>query len=67
MENIKRLEQVPLELLRAKNVSYIVIDGMRLEKKMMIGKAKREALEILQYEQFLSIEGIEYLKIIIKL
>jgi len=67
MENIKRLEQVPLELLQAKNVSYIVIDGMRLEKKMMIGKAKREALEILEYEQFLSIEGIEYLKTIIKL
>lgn len=67
MENIKLLEQVPLELLQAKNVSHIVIQGMRLEKRMIIGKAKRDALHILQYEEFLSKEGIDYLKTIIKL
>ena len=61
MRDIDRLHRVPISLLKAKNVSYIVIDGMTLEKKMMIEKAQREAKEILKDERYLSRSGIKEL------
>tara|TARA_R110001632_G_scaffold76073_2_gene172741 strand:- start:7249 stop:7476 length:228 start_codon:yes stop_codon:yes gene_type:complete len=65
MEDIIRLQNIPIDLLKAKNVTYIVIDGMTLNKKMLIEKAQRNAIEILKYEQFLSFAGKQYLQTII--
>lgn len=67
MENIERLQKIPIELLKAQNVTWLVIDGFRLEKKMIIGKAKNDAYNILQYDEFLSNEGRKYLQEILKL
>ena len=67
MNDIERLEQVPPSLLKASNVTYIVIDGMMLSNSMMIQKAKRIAKEILENQRYLSQTGIEELREIIAL
>ncbi len=67
MESIERLEQIPPSLLAAENVAYIVIDGMRLDKKMMIRKAQMEAESILKNRIYLSELGIESLERILEL
>ena len=67
MESIERLEQIPPRLLAASNVAYIVIDGMRLDKKMMIRKAQMEAESILKNRIYLSESGIKSLERILEL
>jgi len=67
MENIKQLKRIPEKLLKADNVSYVVIDGMRFEKKMMIGKAKRDAFTLMQYREYLKDDAVEELLYIISL
>ena len=67
MEDIELLERVPQSLLKAPNVAYIVIDGMTLDKKMIIEKAKRKAKELLKINRFLSPSGVQELKEIIEL
>ena len=61
MRDIDIFHKVPASLLKAKNVAYIVIDGMTLEKKMIIEKAQRQAVEILQNKRYLSKSGIKEL------
>lgn len=67
MENLERLKIVPMELLKAKNVAYVVIDGMQLPKHLLIEKAQRDAAEVLKHKDFLSKESIIYLNTILKL
>ena len=67
MENIKQLKTIPEKLLKADNVSYVVIDGMRLDKRMMIGKAKKDALTLMQYREYLKDDAVEELLYIISL
>ncbi len=67
IENIERLKTIPESLLKAYNVSHLVIDGMRLEKQMIIDKAQREAQEIIKFREFLSEAGLQELQNILEL
>ena len=67
MENISRLKKVSDKLLRASNVSYIVINGLQLDKRVMIEKAQREAKEVLKYRDFMSRDSIIELQKILDL
>ncbi len=67
MENIKRLKKVSDKLLRASNVSFIVLNGLQLDKRVMIEKAQREAKEVLKYRDFLSRDAIIELQNILDL
>ena len=67
MENITRLNRIPEKLIKAHNVAYLVIDGLRLEKALIIEKAKREAEDILLHRDYLSESGIEELENIMRL
>lgn len=67
MENIKRLKKVSDKLLKASNVSYIVLNGLQLDKRVMIEKAQREAKEVLKYRDFLSRDSIIELQNILDL
>jgi len=67
VENIKRLKKVSDKLLRASNVSFIVISGLQLDKRVMIEKAQREAKEVLKYRDFLSRDSIIELQNILDL
>ena len=67
MENISRLKKVSDKLLRASNVSYIVINGLQLDKRVMIEKAQREAKEVLKYRNFMSRDSIIELQKILDL
>lgn len=67
MENIERLSRIPEGLLKAYNVAYIVIDGLRLDKKLMIEKAQREAKVFLACKEYLSKEGEQKLQAILDL
>ena len=67
MESIKFLAQIPESLLRAHNVSYIVIDGLRLDKRVLIEKAQRDAEILIENKEYLSREGIEKLENILAL
>lgn len=61
MENIENLKKFPEKLLKAKNVTSIVIDGIRLDKKIVIQKAKVEAEFLLRNSEFLSKDGFKKL------
>jgi len=67
MENIKKLELWPVELLKADNVTSIVADGERIDKYVTIIKAKREAAEMLKYKHLLNDYAIKKLEKIIDL
>tara|TARA_Y100000385_G_C12723462_1_gene479658 strand:- start:79 stop:282 length:204 start_codon:yes stop_codon:yes gene_type:complete len=67
MEHIHRLQKFPIELLKAYNVSSIIIDGIRIDKDIAIEKAKREAKLLLDNREYLSAGGIEELENILKL
>jgi hypothetical protein len=67
MESIKFLSQIPESLLRAHNVAYIVIDGLRLDKRVLIEKAQRDAEILIENKEYLSREGIEKLENILAL
>ena len=67
MENIDILKQVSEKLLKASNVTYIVLNGLRLDKRVMIEKAQREAKEVLKYRDFLSRDSIVQLQNILDL
>ena len=67
MENINRLKKVSDKLLRASNVSFIVLSGLHLDKRLMIEKAQREAKEVLKYKDFMSRDSITELQNILDL
>jgi len=67
MENIKKLELWPGELLKSDNVTSIVADGERIDKYVTIIKAKREAAEMLKYKHLLNDYAIKKLEKIIDL
>lgn len=67
MQSIKFVSQIPESLLRAHNVTYIVIDGLRLNKRVLIEKAQRDAEILIENKEFLSREGIEKLENILSL
>lgn len=67
MENIRKLELWPGELLKADNVTSIVADGERIDKYVTIIKAKREAAEMLKSRHLLNDYAIEKLQKIIDL
>lgn len=62
MENISKLQKIPERLLKAENVVSIVINGERLDKKMIIEKAKNEARILLLNKEFFNEQGYEVLK-----
>lgn len=67
MENIRKLELWPEELLKADNVTSIVVEGERIEKDEIIIKAKREAAELLKNRHLLNNYAIEKFEKIINL
>lgn len=67
MDNIRKLELWPEELLKADNVTSIVADGERIDKYVTIIKAKREAAEMLKSRYLLNDYAIEKLQKIIDL
>jgi len=67
MENIRKLELWPVELLNSDNVTSIVADGERIDKYVTIIKAKREAAEMLKYKHLLNDYAIKKLEKIIDL
>ena len=67
MENIRKLELWPGELLKADNVTSIVADGERIDKYITTIKAKREAAEMLKSRHLLNDYAIEKFKKIVDL
>jgi len=67
MENIRKLELWPVDLLKADNVTSILADGERIDKYVTIIKAKREAAEMLKYKHLLNDYAIKKLEKIIDL
>jgi len=67
MENIRKLELWPVDLLKADNVTSILVDGERIDKFVTIIKAKREAAEMLKYKHLLNDYAIKKLEKIIDL
>ena len=67
MENIEKLKSIPPKLLTAHNVTYVVLNGIELDKRLIIEKAQNEAMKLLTAKSFLSNEGIKELENILNL